>query len=558
MNIKYEFDILLRDAKAFTCDDYNTWAEAIGIKGQAIVFVGTNEEADKYIGADTVVYDLCGKMVLPGFIDSHSHPAYLTQNVYSVDLKGCSSVSDYLQKLKKYADGNPDREIVYGINFDHSLFGPTGPSKSLIDAVIPDRPIVVYSGDGHALWVNSEALRLAGIDKDTSEPDGGGFVKDEKGELTGFINTFSALSFFIEQLPDFTAEEYAMGIKEYIDNGLKSGITFCHDSDVFKQKFYDAYTILEQNGLLKMRFRLAPSIYPSKEESIEEQFETVLRYHNDSRGDLLQSNTLKIMFDSVFYSRTAAVEEPYEGFPNDYGDIQWNIDDMKWVFKRAAEEGIQLEFHCIGDRASRIIVEALEESLAETGLSNERPMLNHLQLINDDLPERMHKLGAIALPNPQWVERDGFYLKMIETLGEKRAKRMHPVKTFIDHDVCVATGSDVPVEHRDKHVEVYYAPLIAIQQAVTRCAIDADYHDENNLVNPSEAVSLEDMIKIFTINGAYANFAENITGSLEPGKYADLIVLEKNLFDLDPGDIYKTKILMTMLEGNVVYQSDEM
>lgn len=214
-----------------------------------------------------------------------------------------------------------------------------------------------------------------------------------------------------------------------------------------------------------------------------------------------------------------------------------------------------MEFHCIGDRASRKIVEALEENYKETGKLNERSLLNHLQLVNEDIPERMAKLKAIAVVNPQWVERDGYYKKALENLGPERTGRMHPVKAFLNNHVCVATGSDVPVEHRQKPVEVYYAPLIAIQQAVTRCAIDADYNDPDNLFNPDEKVTLADMLKIFTINNAYANYAEDITGSIETGKYADLVILEKNLFDVDPGEIYKTKILMTMFEGKIVYKN---
>lgn len=548
-------DILFINAKVYTMNEDAPWAEAVGVKNRKIIFVGNSDDSEKYIGSDTRVIDLNGKMILPGFIDAHSHPAYLAINVHAVDIKTCTTVKEYTDEIGKHAKQNPKSPIVYAINFEHSVFGSSKPEKELLDEVVPDRPVVAYSGDGHALWINSKAIELVGIDKYTTNPEGGEFVKNSKGELSGFIRGFSALSYVTDRLPEFSDEEYAMGIKEYMDNGIKSGITFCHDSDVLSDKFYNAYQILEREGLLNMRFRLAPSIYPESDISIEDQFKRVIKYHNKPKSDILQSNTVKIMYDSIFSTCTAAVEQPYIGQSDNYGELSWTDNELKTVCRLASENDIQMEFHCIGDRASRKIVEALEENYKETGKLNERCLLNHLQLVNEDIPERMAKLKAIAVVNPQWVERDGYYKKALENLGPERTGRMHPVKTFLNSHVCVATGSDVPVEHRQKPVEVYYAPLIAIQQAVTRCAIDADYNDPDNLFNPDEKVTLADMLKIFTINNAYANYAEDITGSIETGKYADLVILEKNLFDVDPGEIYKTKILMTMFEGKIVYKN---
>lgn len=551
-------DKVFLNGKVYTMNERALWAEAVCLRGRKIVFVGSNEGAKKKIGNNTEIIDLEGKMMMPGFVDAHSHPAYLTINVYSADMKNCNSPEDCQRELKKILDKYPDREFIFGINFDHSIFDEKGPQKEMLDEVESEKPVIVYSADGHVLWLNSKALEYCGITEDTEEPYGGIFEKNDDGKLTGILNGFPAVTYVTTRIPDFSAEEYAFGIKEYMDNAIKSGVTMCHDSCVNPDEFYEAYKVLDKNGLINMRFRLAPAIYPALDIPIDAQLERVYRFHNDNYNDVVQSNTVKILLDGIFSTRTAAVEKAYNDAPGERGEIQWPADTLDYVCKEATKSGIQLEFHCIGDRAGRTAIEAVEKVCNKLGKGDYRSLLNHLQIINDDFPERMADKGMIAVVNPQWVEHDGFYRKAINNLGIERASRMHPVKSFTDAGVTVAIGSDVPVEHREKPAEVYYAPLIAIQQGITRCAIDADFHDSRNQVNPNEAVSLEEMLKIYTINGAYANYAEDITGSVEVGKYADLIVLEKNLFEVDPREIYKVRIMMTLFEGSEVYVSEDM
>ena len=532
------------------------WAEALGVCGKKIVFVGALDEAMRHIDDRTQLIDLENRMLMPGFVDAHSHPVYLTNNLHSPDLKNCQNMEECQKLLKSHSEAYPDSSIIIGINFMHHIFDSQGPRKEIIDEVIDHKPVVIYAPDGHSLWVNSKTLEVCGINEKTECPKGGEFVKDSQGALTGFINAFPALNYVMARLPEFTTEEYAEGLLDYITKAQKSGITFVHDSDINSHRFYEAYQILNERGALTLRARLAASIYPDLDEPVERQYAKIIQYHKNPIGDLLRTDCLKIMLDGVVYTHTAALNEPYRDEPDLYGDIQWDTGIMRDVCRKAYCDNLQIEIHCIGDKASDTSLTILEEVSRANGANDSRPILNHLQVISPETPKRMGKLGAVAVLNPQWIEKDYYYERAVKSLGNERGNALHPFKKFIDAGVMVAAGSDVPVEHREKPVEIYFAPLVAIQQGVTRCAIDEDCTRAENVLGSDEKVSLKEILKVFTINGAYANFAENITGSLAPGKYADMIILEKNLFDVPVDALYNVKILETIFEGKTVYRQE--
>ncbi len=540
-----EPDLILKNGSVYTVDADRNWAQAIVISGGKIVFVGPDEALERYISSDANVLDLDGKMVLPGFVDAHAHPSWAMDYVGNINLYLLSSLEKYRQAIADYAGTNTGAEVLRGSGWDNRYFSSHGPHKEILDALVPDRPVSLMSYDGHSLWVNSLALRRAQITRDTPDPAGGVIERDsETGEPTGTLRE-SAIQLVEKVLPDYTIAERKNALLAYQDMAARTGVTLCHDA-MLETRSIAAFSKLEAEGLLKMRFRGALLMEPDK--GVEEQVELMLRERSANRRPFFQVNAAKIFVDGVIEGATAYLLEPYEHRPDFRGEPNWGPEILNQMCAALDKERIQIQFHVIGDAATTIALDALDYARKNNGRRNSRQLIAHLQLVRPEDIQRFHDLGVIGVPQPFWFKLDDYYWNLaLPYLGKDRADIQYPMQSFIDAGVIMASASDFPVT-------IPFDPLRGIQTGITRSAIGVEPEE---ILWPEERANLEEMIASFTYNGAYANYLENELGSLEVGKRADIIVLERNLFEISPSEIAETKVLLTLVDGKEVYRESE-
>ncbi len=537
--------MVLKNGVIYTVDISLPWAQAIVIKDGIVEFVGSDQEVESYLNSDSLVIDLAGKMVLPGFVDAHAHPSHAMDLVGNISLYSTENLDDYVQIITEFVKEHPEREFYRGSGWADTFFTNLGPDKFSLDAILPDRPIALISYDGHSLWVNSTTLEKAKITKDTPDPDGGRIERDPKtGEPSGTLRE-TAFKLIEDVIPEHSLEEQKNALIEYQKMAARAGITLVHDA-MLDNESVKAYNELAMENQLKMRFR--GSITMEADQDIGTQVDLVLAEKAKNTHPYFQTLSAKIFVDGVIEGGTAYLLEPYAHQPDFRGEPIWDPELLKETCVILDQEQIQIHLHVIGDAAARITLDALELTLDKNGKWDSRHSITHLHLIDPDDIGRFKDLDIVGLPQPFWFKVDDYYQELaLPYLGKERADKQYPMQSLIDSGVVMASGSDFPVT-------IPFDPLIAIQTGITRSTPKKTGGD---VLWPEECSNLEDMIRSFTYNGAYANFLENEVGSLEVGKKADLIILEKNLFEIPVEQIAEVKILLTMVEGNVVYQGSD-
>jgi predicted amidohydrolase YtcJ len=535
--------LVLQNGSIYTVDQNNNWAQAIAIEGDRIVFVGNNEDSENFIGTNTVVLDLDGKMVLPGFVDSHAHPSHAMNFVGNISLYSLDSLEEYERVIEEYVAAHADAEAYRGGGWADTLFPTLGPTKEILDAIVPDRPVAIVSYDGHSLWVNSVTLERAGIHRDTKDPAGGRIERDpETGQPRGTLRE-TASELIKSVIPDYTIKERKEALLAYQEMALAAGITMSHDAMLDAQSIA-AFNVLAEEDRLKMRFRGSMTLEPKQE--LKQQIEQVLTERAKNDHPFFQIHAAKIFVDGVVEGGTAYLLEPYNHKPGYRGEPIWDPEILKNACVALDQKNIQIHFHVIGDAAARITLEALEFAKETNGQLGSRHLVTHLQLVEPEDIQRFKELEVIGVPQPFWFKIDEYYQELaLPYLGRKRAEKQYPMQSFIDAGVIMASGSDFPVT-------IPFDPVIAIQIGITRSDIDKKTKE---VLFAEERVSLEDMIRSFTYYGAYANFLEGETGSIEVGKRADIIVLDQNLFEIPHDEIANTKALLTWVDGKEVYRS---
>jgi len=539
-------DLILQNGAIYTVDKNRSWAETIAVKGDTIIYVGSQDGVKSYKGPDTKVVDLQGKMVLPGFIDSHTHASKTTGLIYTVDLFDAGSIEDYLQVVKSFVAEHPNEVAIQGRGWTNSVATGIGPRKEALDEIVKDIPVALTSDDGHSLWVNSKALELAGIKKDIANPEGGVIERDPvTGEPSGTLRE-KAMDLVLKKIPGLTTEQYMNGILKYQELAAERGVTTARDPDLLRYlNVLEAYQQLSKQDKLTVRFRNAITADPNKG---PEQIAQFVQLREENKGPHFQINAVKVFLDGVVEGATGYLEEPYQ-HKHTNGQLIWDPKVYNETVAAADKEGFQLHVHSIGDAATRITLDGFEYARKANGKRDSRHSVVHLQLLNPADIERFKNLGAVGVPQPFWfLKEPGFYEEIeVPYLGKERADKEYPMKSLIDAGVVMASGSDYIVTQE-------FGPLYGIQQGVTR--IEEGKTELADVANPSERATLDDMIASFTINGAYANFVDDITGSLVVGKKADLVVLDKNLFKIPETEINNTKVLWTLFEGKEVYRSE--
>jgi predicted amidohydrolase YtcJ len=523
-------------------DAARSWVSSIAIRGGEIVYSGTDAGAEEFIGSQTHRIDLQGKMVLPGFHDSHVHPVSGGIELGQCNLNGAISEEEVFHKISDYATANPDKKWIVGGGWDLPIFPNANPHKKQLDELVADRPVYLTGADGHSAWVNSRALESAGITKDTPDPTGGRIERDPKtGEPTGTLREL-ATDLVSKHLPQLTAADYLQGARRGLQMANEFGITSFTEASA-SDKILEAYAELDRRGELTVRVLAAMYVDPAKGEA---QVDTLVAKRQRYQSKNLRANTVKIFADGVIEAQTAALLEPYLDKPGDRGPANFEPEVLKPLVARLDREGFQVHVHAIGDRAIRNALDAFEHAQKLNGKRDSRHVIAHLELIDpEDIP-RFRELGVIADFQPLWAYADEYITKLTEPkLGPQRSRWLYPIASVFKTGAVVVGGSDWSVSSMN--------PLEAMQVAITRRGLEDGI---GKPWIPEELVHLPMMLAAYTIAGAYASFQEQKTGALEVGKAADLIILDRNIFECAPQDVQRAVVLLALLGGKEVFRHE--
>ncbi len=535
-------DTILVNARIYTVNPRQPWADALAIGGDKILAVGAAKDVTAYRGPSTRVIDAQGRLVLPGFTDCHIHFMDGSLGLTQVDLNDAKTVAEIQKRVKEYAATHPKEPWITGMGWTYPTFGPSAlPDKKILDDVVPDRPVFLVAFDGHSSWANSKALAMAGITRDTPDPSNGKIVRDAKGEATGALKEWAG-DLVAKLMPKPTRDERLAALRLGIHEANKFGLVRVHSAGQ-DFEYLDLYDELRRNGEMTLRFYVAyfldpPGLTPDAIEKIEQARRTY-------RDDWISGGVVKTMLDGVVEAHTAAMLAPYSDDPTQSGKLFWDPAQYKQTIAELDRRGLQIFTHAIGDRAVRLALDAYQEAAQTNHTLDARPRIEHIETITaEDIP-RFGKLGVIASFQPLHAYPDDDTLKIwARNVGPERAQRAWVWRSIENTGGRLAFGSDWPV--------VTLNPWPGVQNALTRQTTDGD--PPGGFV-PKERISLEDTIKAYTLGAAFAGRREKIEGSLEPGKLADLIVLSQDLFKIEPSDIARTEVLLTMVGGKVVYQA---
>jgi predicted amidohydrolase YtcJ len=537
-------DILIVHAKVYTLDPQKPWAQAIAIRRGKIQAVGRDEEVERYRGIGTKRIDAGGKLVLPGFTDCHIHFLDGSLNLGRADLEGAKDPAEIQERLRAYAAKHPDDAWILGHGWNYAMFGQEIlPHKKYLDGLFPERPVFLDGYDGHTYWANSKAMFLAGIGKETPNPPNGEIVHDpQTGEPTGALK--ESAGELVEKVipkPDRVAKLRALrsGLKWANQNGL----TRVHSAG---QDFpeLDLFDELRQEKQLSVRFYIAYFQDPPelRKQDIEAMEAARKKYHDE----WIDVGAVKFMVDGVVESHTAAFLEPYSDDPSANGPLFWDPAKYRSAVAEMDKRGFQIFTHAIGDKAIRTAFDAYEFTEKKNHDKNRRPRIEHIEDINSaDIP-RFGGLGVIASMQPLHSYPDNDTLDVwARNVGPERASRAWVWKSISEAGGRLAFGSDWPV--------VTLNPWQGIQTAVTRQT--AEGTPKEGFV-PSQRLSVAQAVEGYTLGAAYAGRREKTEGSLMVDKVADVIMVDRNIFEIDPHTIGGTKVVTTIVGGKIVYEAD--
>jgi predicted amidohydrolase YtcJ len=532
-------DVVLRHGVIYTISPARPWAEALAVRDGRLVFVGDEAGVEKFIGRATRVLDLAGRMVLPGFQDNHAHPLSGGLELGECNLYLARTPSEIEGAIRAYASQHPDLKWVRGNGWQLPVFPGANPKRDLLDRVVPDRPAFFYAADGHSAWVNSRALELAGITRDTRDPDNGRIERDAAGRPSGTLRE-SAVELVSRLLPEYSTQERIGAARRALAEANRFGITSITDADAGPD-YLEAYRALDDRNQLTARVFAA---LHSEMNPVPGETSRLVELRRRYAGSKLTANGVKFFADGVIEARTAALLAPYIGHGRETGSLNYTPEDLASRIAAADREGFQIHVHAIGDRAIRVTLDALAQARHENGPRDARPIIAHLEVIDPADISRFRTLGVIASFQPFWAQADE-YIRDLTTpvLGPARSRWIYPIESVLNSGAVVVGGSDWTVSSLN--------PLDAIQVAVTRRSVD---EPAGPAWLPEERADLPRMLAAYTINAAFAHRTERETGSLEPGKLGDIVVLDRNLFDVPVSQIHSVKVLLTLLEGREVFR----
>lgn len=529
-------DLVLLGGTVWTAEPESPWAEAVAVSGRTISAVGKTSEIRELAGTDTRVVDLAGAFVLPGFIDSHTHFCESGFALSSVHLKDADSKQEFIRRVhQKVQTVEKGAWILHGF-WDHQRFHPPElPRKEWIDGITPENPVCLHRHDAHMALANSLALKMAGITKETPSPEGGEIVREpDSGEPTGILRD-AAIDLVTRVIPEPSLEERMDAARAALREANRFGVTSVHD--MADAASFKAYQSLHRQG--ELTARIAVYIPIARLAHLSE-----LGIISSSGNEFVKIAGLKGFVDGSLGSSTALFFDPYADDPTTSGLLAADMFPegiMEERLAMAEKSGLQVALHAIGDRANCLVLDMFERVIAASGKRDRRWRIEHAQHLRpEDIP-RFASLGIIASVQPYHAIDDGCWAEA--KIGKKRAETTYAFRSLLATGATLACGSDWSVAPLN--------PLTGIYAAVTRRTLDGK-RPEGWI--PEEKISLDQALRGYTWNAAYAEFAEEVKGSVKRGKWADLVVLDKNLFEIPPEGIQGSEVLMTIIAGKVVYE----
>lgn len=533
--------MVLLNGRIYTVNPAQPWAEAVAIRGDRIMAVGSSDEIARHTGSATQRIDLGGRLVLPGLIDSHIHFLSGSASLSQLDLNGTSTPAEIQQRLRDYARAHPGTGWIIGRGWNYTTFVPSGlPHRKQIDEVVADRPVLLEAYDGHTLWANTAALKAAGVTRATPDPRNGKIVRDRNGEPTGALQ--ESAGSLVERLVlqpsrDENLAALRAGMREAAAVGLTSIVNASGGTDEM-----ELYAELERRGELTLRTYTAMRLRSGMTAA---DFDAAVAARQRFTSPWVRAGILKGFIDGVIEGHTAAMLEPYSDDASKKGELNFTPDELNRLVAEADRRGLQVMIHAIGDRGVRVTLDAFESAAKANGARDRRFRIEHIETIAATDAARFGKLTVVASFQPLHaypdISAEGVWPRNV---GPERLERAFAWRLVADGGARLAFGSDWPV--------VTLNPFDGIENAITRETKDGQ--PAGGWI-PRQKVSLEEAIAAYTIGGAWAQHRERDFGSIEAGKLADLVVLTADLFKIPPHEIHKTRAWRTIVAGKIVLES---
>jgi predicted amidohydrolase YtcJ len=529
-------DIILYNGVVYTVDPEFRVVEAVAISGNKVLAVGSLQELEKLAGPDCRKIDLQGKAVVPGLVDAHDHLFGYAASLDRLDLTDTKSAEEIAAKVAAKAEEVGPGAWIVGRGWDQNDWPVKEfPTHHVLDAAAPDNPVVLTRIDGHANWANARAMELGGVTRDTADPAGGEIIRDAEGNPTGvFIDT--AESLVARNIPGVKPERLKVLLNKAIQNCLEVGLTGVHDMGGGTDNIEMVKNLIDEDNFpFRVYFNLSAEL-----SNLDEILSAGPQDYGDGK---LVVRSVKTYADGALGSRGAALLEPYSDRPDSSGLIMNSTEELQAITERCLKAGFQVSTHAIGDRGNRMTLDAYEAALKNVPSEEARLRIEHAQVLApEDIP-RFAELGVLPSMQPTHCTSD--FPWALDRLGPERAKGAYAWRSLIDTGVVIPCGSDFPVEKIN--------PMLGFYAAITR------QHEDGTPEGgyfPEQKMTREEALKGFTIWAAYAAFAEDWLGSLEPGKRADLVVLDRDITKVPPREILEARPVLTIIDGRIVLNKE--
>ncbi|MEM3578384.1 MAG: amidohydrolase [Candidatus Bathyarchaeia archaeon] len=516
--------LVILNANVVTLDERRPRAEAIAIFGDRIVAVGSDNAVRRYVSGETRVVDAKGKSIIPGFVDCHVHMAGFGSFLQTVDLRDAKSIVEVQQRIRDFVAKNPGKPWILGGRWDYERFVEKRlPNRWDLDAAVGDKPVFLVRVCGHIGVANSSALKLAGITRETVV-DGGKVDLDASGEPTGVLRE-NALELVWRVVPKPDLKSMEESCIRACQEAVKVGLTGVH----WVADSVDEIRVIQ---MLCFEGKLPLRVYLGVPARLLDSL-VGLGLLTGFGNNMLRLGFVKVFADGSLGARTAALKEPYSDDPKTSGMLLYTQRSLNKLVLKAHKAGLQLAVHAIGDRAVEAVLKAYEKAFKAFPRADHRHRIEHCSVLNPRLIKRIKRLGLIASVQPHFVVSDFW---VFQRVGEKRGRWVYPFKTLMREGIVVASGSDSPVEPIN--------PLLGVWAAVAK----ANFAEER--------LSLDEALRTYTLNAAYASFEENLKGSIEAGKLADMVVLSEDLDRIPPEKMRDVDVEMVIVGGKIVYEKE--
>ena len=539
-------DLVIRHARAFTAGETRPWAEAVAVRDGRIVEVGADTAMGPLIGPGTRVIDAAGRLVLPGFIDSHNHISF-GDDPDVVRLGEARSFGDLLDRIRAFAAARPDLEWIEGDGWNYSVLpGGRLPTAADLEGLTGGRPAFLVSYDVHMVWLNREALDRIGVQRSTQRLPFGNVARDARtGAPTGLLEDFATLGLSEEGqaalgvvIPSYAPQRRYAALRRNLEAAARFGITTVVEPQAYLSDL-PMYARARDEGILRSRLQIALFHRRGTGAADLDRFAEAMRRFDDDR---LRVAAIKLYIDDVIEPHTAAMLESYSDRPGERGDTLYPPEEFAQVVTGLDRRGFQLFIHAIGDRGIRVALDALQRARDANGARDSRHQLVHVECIEPSDVPRFHALGVVACMQPRHCAPD-ITGQWARSVGPDRSRHAWAFRSLHEADAVLAFASDWNVAEMD--------PMAGLYTALTRRGLDGQ--PAGGWI-PEQTIDLETALRAYTIQGAWANHLEASRGSLAPGKYADIVMLDRDLFSVPPEEILKARAVLTLVGGEEVWR----